>query len=154
LIFKAICNSSTIHQLPDLIEETMPLHTSLEPATTVQIFQRQPDPKFFEAGEIIFEAGEKGDYMYGLLEGEIEEYVDGELKETITAGDVFGVGALVHPNGVRVSTAIAKTPCKVAYMDQQRFLFAVQETPMFALEVIRSYSARLIRFKKHPSDIV
>lgn len=128
----------------------MSLRTPLEPATTVQIFQRQPDLKTFAAGEVIFEAGETGDYMYGLLEGEVEEYVDGELKETIVSGDVFGVGALVHPNGVRVSTAVAKTPCKVAYIDQQRFLFAVQETPMFALEVIRSYSDRLKKFKKHP----
>ncbi|MBF2049499.1 MAG: cyclic nucleotide-binding domain-containing protein [Leptolyngbya sp. IPPAS B-1204] len=130
----------------------MPLHTPLEPAMTVQIFQRQPEPKTFEAGDVIFEAGQKGDYMYGLLEGEVEEYVNGQLKETIKAGDVFGVGALVHPDGVRVSTAVAKTPCKVAYMDEQRFLFAVQETPMFALEVIRSYSDRLIQFKKHPME--
>lgn len=130
----------------------MALHTQLEPATTVQIFQRQPDPKVFAAGEVIFEAGQPGDYMYGLLEGEVEEYVDGQLMETIMAGDVFGIGALVHPEGARVSTAIAKTDCRVAYLDQKRLLFVIQETPMFAIEVMRSYSSRLRRFKKHPVD--
>lgn len=130
----------------------MALYTQLQPATTVQIFQQQSESKVFAAGEVIFEAGHPGDYMYGVLEGEIEEYVDGELKETIEVGDVFGVGALVHPNGTRVSTAIAKTDCKLAYIDQQRFLFAIQETPMFAIEVMRSYSERLRRFKKHPLD--
>lgn len=130
----------------------MTLRTQLEPATTVQIFQRQPELKTFAAGEVIFEAGQSGDYMYGLIEGEIEELIDGEVVETITAGDVFGVGALVHPNGTRVSTAVAKTDCKMAYLDQQHFLYAVQETPLFALEVIRSYSDRLKRFKKHPLD--
>lgn len=130
----------------------MPLHTQLEPAMTVQIFQRQPGIKAVAAGEVIFEAGQSGDYMYGILEGEVGEYVDGQLKEIIVAGDVFGIGALVHPNGMRVSTAIAQTDCKLAYLDQQRFLFAVQETPMFALEVVRSYSTRLHKFKKHPID--
>jgi CRP/FNR family transcriptional regulator, cyclic AMP receptor protein len=129
----------------------MPLHTPLEPATTVQIYQREPLVKTFAAGEMIFEAGQPGDYMYGLLEGEVEELVDGAVMETIQAGDVFGIGALVHPDGVRVSTAIAKTDCKLAFMDQERFLFVVQETPMFAVEALRSYSNRLQRFKKHPA---
>lgn len=130
----------------------MTLRTQLQPATTVQIFQRQPELKNFAAGEVIFSAGQVGDYMYGVVEGEIEELVDGQVLETIIAGDVFGAGALVHPDGLRVSTAVAKTNCRLAYIDQQRFLFVIQETPMFAIEVVRSYSERLRRFKKHPLD--
>ncbi|MFM7424219.1 MAG: cyclic nucleotide-binding domain-containing protein [Elainella sp.] len=130
----------------------MPLRTSLDPATTVQIYQREPLIKTVAAGEVIFAAGQPGDYMYGLLEGEVEELVDGTVMETIQAGDVFGIGALVHPEGVRVSTAVAKTDCKLAFMDQERFLFVVQETPMFAVEALRSYSDRLKRFKKHPAE--
>ncbi|MCU0527560.1 MAG: Crp/Fnr family transcriptional regulator [Elainella sp. Prado103] len=130
----------------------MPLSQPLQPATTVQIFQRQPNLKVVAAGEVIFEAGQPGDYMYGLISGEVEEFVDGVLKETIYSGDVFGVGALVHPDGQRVSTAIAKTECQLAYIDQERFLYVVQETPMFAIEVVRSYSNRLRHFKKHPMD--
>ena len=132
----------------------MPLHTSLDPATTVQIYQRHSDTKTVAAGETIFRAGDPGDHMYGLLDGEVEEYVDGLLMETIVTGDVFGIGALVHPEGKRVSTAVAKTDCKLVFMDQQRFLYAVQETPMFAIEALRSYSNRLKKFKKHPSDLV
>ena len=33
-------------------------------------------------------------------------------------------------------------------LDEERFLFVVQETPMFALDVIRSYSDRLRRLKR------
>lgn len=130
----------------------MALSQPLQPASTVQIFQRQLDLKTFAAGDIIFEAGQPGNYMYGLLTGEVEEFVDGVLKETIHSGDIFGVGALVHPDGVRVSTAIAKTDCQLAYIDQERFLYAIQETPMFAIQVMRSYSDRLRQFKKHPMD--
>lgn len=120
----------------------------LEPAITVSIFQKQSEePLTFAAGEVIFEAGQPGDVMYGILEGEVELLVNGKVVETIKTGDIFGEGALVHPSKIRASTAVAKTDCKLAFLDQERFLFAIQETPMFALEVIRSFSDRLRRFK-------
>lgn len=119
----------------------------LEPAITVSIFQKQSAPRTFAAGEVIFEAGQPGDFMYGILEGEVELFVHGKVVETIKAGDIFGEGALVHPSKTRASTAVAKTDCKLAFLDQERFLFAIQETPMFALEVIRSFSERLRRLK-------
>jgi CRP/FNR family transcriptional regulator, cyclic AMP receptor protein len=124
----------------------------LEPAQTVQIFQRQPDPKHFAAGEVIFSEGQSGNYMYGVLEGTVDVIIDDRVVETIAAGQVFGVGAVIHPEGIRVYKAIANTDCKLAYLDARRLLFAVQETPMFALEVMRSYSERLHRAHKHPLD--
>ncbi len=33
----------------------------LSPVVTVSIFQKQPDPKPFSAGEVIFEEGQPGD---------------------------------------------------------------------------------------------
>ena len=124
----------------------------LEPARTVAIFQRQPDPKFFAAGEVIFEDGQAGDYLYGVLEGAVDLVVNNNVIETIQSGGVFGAGALIHPDGLRVYTAIAQTDCTLAFMDQARLLFAVQETPMFALEVMRNYSDRLRRLTRHPLD--
>ena len=43
---------------------------------------------------------------------------------------------------------IYETDCKLAFLDRKHFLFAVQQTPMFALEVMRSYSDRHRRLKK------
>jgi CRP-like cAMP-binding protein len=86
--------------------------------------------------------------MYGILEGEIEMSVHGKVIETLKKGDVFGEGALLHEDRIRTSTAIAKTDCKLAFMDKEHFLFAVQQTPMFALEVMRSYSDRFRRLKQ------
>jgi CRP-like cAMP-binding protein len=124
---------------------------TISPVETVRIFQRQPEFKTYSAGQVIFERGQRGDYMYGIIEGEVELVVGDKVVETIESGDVFGEGALIHPDGTRASTAIAKSGCKLAYLDLERFLFAVQETPMFALEVMRSYSSRLRRLK-HPLD--
>lgn len=120
----------------------------LEPAKTVRLFQAAPYLKTYAAGDTIFEDGEYGDVMFGLIEGEVELFVRGKVVETIRKGDVFGEGALVHKEHTRASTAIAKTECKLASIDEKHFLFAVQETPMFALSVIRSYSDRLRRLKR------
>ncbi|MGK7921253.1 MAG: cyclic nucleotide-binding domain-containing protein [Trichodesmium sp.] len=119
----------------------------LEPAKTVELFQKEPGQKIFDAGDVIFENGEKGNVMYGIIEGEVEFFVNDQVIETIKTGDVFGEGALVHEEHTRASTAKAKTECKLVSLDQERFLFLVQETPLFALHVIRSYSNRLRRLK-------
>lgn len=119
----------------------------LSPVDTIKIFENHPD-RFFRAGEVIFEDGTEGEVMYGVLEGEVDMYVRGLPIETIGPGDVFGVGSLVHEDRLRESTAIARTDCKLAYLDKSHFLFAVQQTPMFAIEVIRSYSDRFRRLKK------
>ncbi len=119
----------------------------LQPAETVKIYQAHGSPKTFKAGEIIFKDGEEGTIMYGVIEGEVEMQVKGKTVETIEKGDVFGVGALAHPDHLRTSTAIAKTDCTLAFLDKEHFLFAVDATPLFALEVIRSYSDRFRRLK-------
>lgn len=116
----------------------------LDPAHTVSIFQKQPTPKTFSANQTLFEEGQLGDFMYGILEGEVDLLVNGKVVDTLKVGEVFGTGALIGVDR-RTYTAVAKTDCTVAFLDQQRFLFAVQETPMFALAVMKTYSERLTR---------
>ena len=119
----------------------------LSPVVTVSIFQKQPDPQAFSAGQVIFEEGQPGDNMYGILEGQIDILVNGKVVETIQTGEVFGVGILVGVKN-RTYTAIAKVDSKLVFLDDKGFLFAVQETPMFAIEVMRSYSERLSRLQR------
>lgn len=119
----------------------------LNPVLTLAIFQKQPDPQVFSAGQLIFEEGQPGNYMYGIVEGTVDLFINGKVVETIETGGLFGTGVLI---GVykRSYTAIAKTDCQLAYIDEKRFLFAVQETPMFALNVMRSYAERLSRLQR------
>ncbi|MDZ8087416.1 MAG: Crp/Fnr family transcriptional regulator [Nostoc sp. DedQUE12b] len=119
----------------------------LSPVVTVGIFQKQPDPQAFSAGQVIFEEGQPGDNMYGILEGQIDILVNGKVVETIQTGEVFGVGVLVGVKN-RTYTAISKVDSKLVFLDEKEFLFAVQETPMFAIEVMRSYSERLSRLQR------
>ena len=119
----------------------------LEPAQVIEIFSKAPDIQTIPAGTVIFELDEVGDVMYGVIEGEVTLQVQGQVVETIRAGDVFGEGALVQIPPLRASTAVAKTDCRLAAVDASHFKFLVQETPLFALEVIRSLSTRLRAFK-------
>lgn len=119
----------------------------LSPVDTIKILENHPD-RTFPAGEVIFVDGTEGELMYGILSGEVEMYIKEQLIETLEKGDVFGAGSLLHGDKLRESTAIAKTDCKLACLNQPQFLFAVQETPMFAVKVLRSYSDRFRRLKK------
>ncbi|MBD2501138.1 cyclic nucleotide-binding domain-containing protein [Anabaena azotica] len=119
----------------------------LNPVLTLAIFQKQPNPQVFSAGQVIFEEGQPGDDMYGIVEGTVDLLINGKVVETIEAGGIFGTGVLVGVDK-RSYTAIAKTDCQLAYIDEKRFLFAVQETPMFALNVMRSYAERLSRLQR------
>ncbi|MDJ0589944.1 MAG: cyclic nucleotide-binding domain-containing protein [Calothrix sp. MO_192.B10] len=119
----------------------------LQPVETVKILQKNSDIQSFRAGEIIFYQGTEGELMYGIIKGEVEMLINDKVVETIKEGDVFGQGALLHSDHLRTSTAKAKTDCQIASLDRKRFLFAVQETPMFALEVMKSYSDRFRRLK-------
>ncbi|MEH2095854.1 cyclic nucleotide-binding protein [Nostoc sp. 'Peltigera membranacea cyanobiont' 213] len=119
----------------------------LSPVLTVSIFQKQPDPQAFSAGEVIFEEGQSGDKIYGILEGEVDILVNGKVVETIETGEIFGVGVLVGVQN-RTYTAIAKVDSKLGFLDREGFLFAVQETPMFAIQVMKSYSERLSRLQR------
>ena len=119
----------------------------IKPIETIKILLNSSNIQSFPAGTIIFQQGTDGTVMYGIVEGEVEMLVNDKAIETIKEGDVFGQGALLHSDHLRTSTARAKTDCKIAILDQSHFLFAVQETPLFALEVMRSYSDRFRRLK-------
>ncbi len=120
----------------------------IEPIDTIALFKSPQNSKSFAAGEIIFNDGDVGSVMYGILSGDVEFIVNGKVVETLHTGDLFGEGALVHDDHLRASTAIAKTDCQLAVIDRFQFLFLVENTPLFALHVMRSYSDRLRAMKQ------
>ena len=111
---------------------------------TMRALASQGEVLDVEAGGLIFRAGEPGDCMFGVLEGSVElNWLDDRGHETIEAGDVFGAGALVTPDHRRFGNAKALTDCRLLVMNREKFLFAVQESPMFAIELLGSIDQRL-----------
>ena len=90
-----------------------------------------------------------GSGLYILMRSEAIE--NSALNERIEAGNVFGAGALVMEGHRRLGTAQAETDCRLIEMNREKFLFAVQESPMFAIELLASVDARLrdLKIKAH-----
>jgi len=102
------------------------------------------DAVAFKAGQTIFEVGEEAEMMYIVVEGEVEIQLNGRVLQTVGAQDVFGEMALID-NSPRSAKAIAKTDCRLAGIDKDRFLVLVEKNPDFALEVMEVMAERLRR---------
>jgi CRP-like cAMP-binding protein len=121
--------------------------TQITPAELIKAWQKSGEPLHYRPGEAIFQAGEQGTTLYGILEGTVDLQREGKTVETLTAGDAFGEGAIVQPDHQRFTTAIARTDCTLVSLSRDRFLFALQNSPIFALDIIRSLSDRLRKLK-------
>jgi len=93
------------------------------------------------AGGVIFEEGDPGEEMFGIVEGEIELHTTTRVIATLGVDDIFGEMAVVD-RSPRMATAVAVTDSVLAVIDRQRFLFLVGETPMFALSVMSAMAKR------------
>jgi len=109
---------------------------------SINFFRHSTDFETFSAGQIVFKAGDPGDCMYSVIEGEIEILVNDQVVDTTGPGSVVGEMALLE-TAPRSATVRAKTDCKLVPINQKRFLFMVQETPNFALQMLRIMSDRL-----------
>ena len=94
------------------------------------------------AGTLIFEAGATGTVMFGVVEGEVEVRLPNGAVRKLGPDETFGEMAIVD-SSPRSATVVAVTDTKLAVIDRRMFLFLVQETPMFALQVMSSMAQRL-----------
>ncbi len=114
-------------------------------STTINLFRDAQDAVAYPAGHTIFMEGQPGDCMYAVVEGEVELTQAGRAIRIVGPGSVFGEMALIE-HSHRSATATARTACKLVAIDERRFNFLVQQTPFFALQVMRILSERL----RHP----
>ena len=110
----------------------------------LSIFADTSKAKSFPAGTTIFEKGDKGEEMYVVKEGEVDIVIDGFHFETVLPDGIFGELSLVDQEK-RIASAIARTDCTLQAIDKRHFLFLVQETPLFAIQVMKVLADRLRR---------
>ncbi len=109
----------------------------------INLFKNK-ESKSFAAGQSVFKAGDPGDSMYIVNEGEVEILDGATSLEVVGPGSIFGELALIDDEP-RSATAVAKTDCKLVAVDRRRFEFMVTETPFFALAVMKVVADRLRR---------
>ena len=114
---------------------------------TMAALARQRPTRSIQAGQVIFRDGDPGYCLYGVLSGEIELSSGGVPVETIGPGSCFGATALLEPEHRRFGEAKAVTDAELFEMNREEFLFAMQELPMFGLEMLHHLEERLQRLK-------
>lgn len=96
----------------------------------------------FKAGQAIFKEGEHGEVMCVLTEGEAEVRVHDKVIGTFSPVEVFGEMAVIDPHP-RSVTVMAKNDCKLARINQKRFLFLIQQKPQFAIYIMKVLVERI-----------
>jgi len=101
-----------------------------------ELFRQETNTVQLAPGEFLYREGDKADNMYVLLEGEIDIRV-GDYVKTAREGALIGEAALIEDRP-RAANAVAKSACRLAQIDPQRFDFLVQQHPHFARHVMKS----------------
>jgi CRP-like cAMP-binding protein len=129
----------------------MNINENLE-LNTIRALAGKRELSCVKQGEIIFRKGELGDKLYGVVSGEVQLNWGDDGVEIIGPGSSFGVGALVEPEHRRFGTAVALCDSELLEMNRDEFLFALQELPMFSLEMLHDLEQRLQKIKTHIRD--
>ncbi len=117
---------------------------------TIGLFRNSVDTMTFDPGRIIFKEGDPGHEMYVVTEGEIEIRIGDVVLDTVGPGGIFGELALIDA-APRSATAVARVYSKVVPVTEKRFLFLLQQTPQFAIQVMRIMAERLKRRDPQPT---
>ena len=107
-----------------------------------ELFRQETDTVQLAPGDFLFREGDKRDKMYVLLEGEMDVRLGDYVVETALSGALIGEMALIDDRP-RAANAVAKTSCRLAAIDKQRFHFLIQQHPHFATHVMKELAARL-----------
>lgn len=98
---------------------------------------------FYEEGDYIIRAGEKGDCVYVMVEGEATVIHPQKYKmvNILNPGDVFGEIALLT-DGIRKANVFAKTPVRAMRLDKAAFMDYLMGNPEKAMAFMAQISKR------------
>lgn len=115
------------------------------------LFRNETSIVQLKPGETLFAEGDPATCMYVIRAGTVRIARDRTLLEEIGPGSIIGEMALIEQTP-RSATVTAITDCEIAVIDHRRFLFLVQQTPSFALNVMRVLSHRLREMNRRYRD--
>ena len=95
----------------------------------------------FGPGEVIFEAGDRADAMFVVLDGEAQVDVGGRFHR-LRHGNVFGEMALLGPER-RMATVRAVEPVRALRVETDALLPLLLERPELAVALLKTLVVRL-----------
>ncbi len=96
-----------------------------------------------KSGEPVFNAGDKGHFMYLLEAGKVDIRYEERTLETVEVGGIVGEMSLVDDDARRSADAIVRQDATLIPVNQRKFRELVQRNPDFALAVLTVLARRL-----------
>lgn len=95
-----------------------------------------------KTGDIIFSVGDKAEFLYFLMSGEVELNLHGQTLEKEAPGGVFGEMMMIKPS-VQNATATAISDVKLARVDSTNLKNVIKGKNGFSLHVMSTLAKRL-----------
>jgi CRP-like cAMP-binding protein len=119
-----------------------------DPAIALAFFKAAGRPELIAEGAKIFAEHERDvpflrrNKVYYLLKGEVGLVAGRRSLGRVRPGEIFGEMAVIS-HAARSASAVARTPCRMLALDDQRFEVALKKKPMFALMLMSVLIHRL-----------
>jgi len=111
----------------------------------IAMLSDEPRSVRLEAGQVLFKNGDPAENMFVVRSGALRIRSGSVIYEDVGPGGMVGEMGIVEAHMPRSAMVYALTPAELVEIDQQCFLTLVEETPSFALTVMRVLSRRLRR---------
>ena len=134
----------SLEQEVELIRQ-FPIFSKIQPAKQ-KLLCFSSDRVIFEAGQVMFRAGDAGDACYIVIDGRIQITVDTPkgpiVVNTLGRNEIIGEIA-IFGDVPRTATATAVTRLDTLRISKDLFYSVIRENPDAALELIRILASRL-----------
>jgi CRP-like cAMP-binding protein len=108
-----------------------------------KIFDRPDVPsRSYKAGEVVLTEGDPAKEMFVVRSGKVAIKVHGETVEEVGPGGMFGEMALID-HSPRSANVVAVEDTELVPINERLFVILVQDTPFFALDVMRVLVERI-----------
>ena len=108
-----------------------------------KLFDRPDVPaSSFKAGDTVVTEGEPAKEMFVVRSGKVAIKVHGGTVEEVGPGGMFGEMALID-HSPRSATIVAVEDTELVPINERLFVVLVQDTPFFALDVMRVLVERI-----------
>ena len=104
----------------------------------------------FGKGEVVIQAGEKGDAFYVILSGQAR-VIGRPRARILRRGDYFGELALIDGQP-RSATIAAAVDLQTMKLPRQAFLKVLRQDPGIAMAMMAEFAARIRRLEKLPVE--